>query len=120
MRETRMTKHKLTALAILGMLAVGAPRARAAVRLVDDDNLECFNAPHRTINEALRASLPGDQIIVCPGIYAEQVVLPFDIILLGMQSGTRRAVIRPPSLPQTRVSIMSGNPVAAAVIVEAG
>jgi hypothetical protein len=41
--------------------------------IVDDDHLDCPNAQFTTIQSAVDASGPGDQIKVCPGTYMEQV-----------------------------------------------
>ena len=112
-----MTK-RIFVLAAAALCAVLAARAEARLLVVDDDNVDCFNAPYRTINEAIVASVPGDEIDVCPGVYAEQVVLPHKLLLVGIQFGSRRAVIRPVALPITRPSLLSTNPVAAGIIVD--
>lgn len=41
--------------------------------IVDDDRAQCPNAPFTSIQAAVLASGPGDQIRVCPGLYQEQV-----------------------------------------------
>src|SRR5262245_22502610 len=95
--------------------------ARASVLIVDDDDqgvFECEGAPHRTINEALAISKPGDEIRVCPGVYPEQVVLNEPIRLTGLPQGTVRPVINPTALPESRPSLLGGNPVTAAILID--
>ena len=41
--------------------------------IVDDDLAQCPNAAFTSIQAAVNASGPGDQIKVCPGLYVEQV-----------------------------------------------
>src|SRR5690348_16849372 len=69
--QRRGTRAALAA-AIVAM-ALGS--AHATTLLVDDDNVQCPSAPYHTINQALAALNPGDDILVCVGTYAEQVVL---------------------------------------------
>lgn len=96
--------------------------AGATTRIVDDavkDPFECQGAPYATIGAALADSQPGDEIRVCPGTYPEQVVITKQLRFTGISIGTNRPIIKPTSLPVTRPSTLGGNPVAAAVIVDA-
>lgn len=96
--------------------------AGATTRIVDDavkDPFECQGAPYATIGAALADSQPGDEIRVCPGTYPEQVVITKQLRFTGISIGTNRPIIKPTSLPVTRPSILGGNPVAAAIIVDA-
>ncbi|HEV7733112.1 MAG TPA: hypothetical protein VGR62_13160 [Candidatus Binatia bacterium] len=96
--------------------------AGANTRYVDDavkDPFECQGAPYATIGAALADSQPGDEIRVCPGVYPEQVVITKQLRFTGISIGTNRPVIKPTALPATRPSILGGNPVAAAIIVDA-
>jgi hypothetical protein len=43
--------------------------------IVDDDMLDCPNAAFASIQAAVTAAGPGDQVKVCPGTYPEQVVV---------------------------------------------
>jgi hypothetical protein len=102
-------------------LALAAPAHAGQNLFVDDDNtdgFQCVGAPYHTINEALAVAVPGDEIHVCPGIYAEQVVLTQDINLRGEPFGTKRPVIKPTTLPATLSSFDGGNPIAAAVLID--
>lgn len=86
--------------------------------LVDDDNVECPGAPYNTINAALAAWNPGDEIVVCVGTYAEQVVLTQSIPIRGVPVNLVRPVIVPPSLPVTRPTLDGQNPVAAGIVID--
>ncbi len=106
-------------LALAGLIVAGLlGNAAAAILQVDDDNVQCFGAPHHTINSALAIANPGDEIEVCPGLYAEQVVLTNRISLTGRRIGSLVPVIKPITLPATRPSIFGGNPIAAAIIID--
>jgi hypothetical protein len=110
-----------TAMAVV-LSGLALTEAGATTRIVDDavkDPFECQGAPYATIGAALAESQPGDEIRVCPGIYPEQVVITKQLRFSGISIGTNRPIIRPTSLPATRPSILGGNPVAAAVIVDA-
>lgn len=80
--------------------------------------LECFGAAFQTIGAALAAAAPGDEIRICPGEYPEQVVLTRPIRLIGIPEGTVRPRIAPATLPVSRPSLLGGNPVTAAVLVD--
>ncbi len=113
---------KSSSLAVAALLA-GAlvSPARANILHVDDDGLdpfECEAAQFHTIAEALATANPGDEIRVCPGVYPEQVVLTQAIRLTGISFGSARPVIRPTALPASRPSLLGGNPVTGAIIVD--
>ncbi len=93
--------------------------ARATTLVVDDDNVQCPSAPFRTINAALAVANPGDDILVCVGTYAEQIVLTDVIPIRGLPVNLVRPVIAPTSTPITRPSFDGQNPVAAGIIVDA-
>jgi hypothetical protein len=110
-------------LAVLGaaivVLVASAPAHAGMIRYVDDDGLDgfnCTNAPYTTISAAVAASKQGDEIRVCPGVYEEQVVVPFDMTIRGEAFGSRRAVIRPTAMPATLPGLDGGNPIAAAIL----
>lgn len=80
--------------------------------------LECFGAPFQTIGAALAVAGPGDEIRICPGEYAEQIVLSRPIRLVGVREGTVRPRIKPSALPESRPSLLGGNPVTAAILID--
>lgn len=107
---------------VIGLLAtvLVCSEARAKLLVVDDDNIPCFSGQaYHTINEALGFADNGDTIDVCPGIYAEQVVLTKSITLQGLPEGSQQAVIMPASLPASRLSTQGAKPIRAAIIVDA-
>lgn len=65
--------------------------------LVVDDGSDCPNAEYPTIQAAVNAADPYDRIKVCPGVYAEQVLIPAgkDGLTLFSQ-GFLQAVIKAP------------------------
>ena len=95
--------------------------ARAAILTVGNgppQPFQCQSPQYQTINAALAAAKPGDTIQVCPGTYAEQVVLTESVALTGVSFGTAQPIIKPTSVPTTRPSLLGDNPVAAAIIVD--
>src|SRR5262249_36406294 len=113
-------KPSILAIATLLAGALVSP-ARANILHVDDDGLdpfECEAAQFHTIAEALASANAGDEIRVCPGTYAEQVVLTQAIRLTGISFGTAQPVIKPTALPETRPSLIGANPVTGAIIVD--
>lgn len=104
-------------------LVVASTAGAGEVLYVDDDGADgfnCTNAPYQTINDALAAARPGDDIRVCPGTYDEQLVVTKNINLRGEAFGTRRAVIKPSALPATMHTLEGANPITGAVLVDAG
>jgi hypothetical protein len=73
-----------------------------------------------TIGAAVTAVPTGGTVEVCPGTYAEQVVITKDLTLLGIASGTSdSAVIVPPMAGLApNGSDIFGNPVAAQIFVQ--
>jgi nitrous oxidase accessory protein NosD len=100
------------------LLLVGGPAFAGVDRFVDDDGLDCFGAQYSSIATAVAQSNPGDTVYVCPGLYEEQVVIDKHLNLRGRPSGTRNPILRPTSLPQTMPSLLSGNPITAAILVQ--
>src|SRR5262249_61694430 len=104
----------------LGVLAtvLVASHARAAILVVDDDNVPCFAAPYHNINAALAVAEAGDEIQVCPGLYMEQVVLTKPLALRGTPIGSQKAAIMPPALLASRQSTIGGKFVAAGILAD--
>jgi hypothetical protein len=98
------------------VLACAVGRASAATLVVDDDNVQCPTAQFHTVNAALVGAQPGDEITLCAGTYAEQIVMTTPHPIHGVPDGFTLPVIAPTSMP-TFVS-GSGNPVAAAIAVD--
>ncbi len=115
MRRTSRTSA-LAAIAVIGL----ARYAGAVTLVVDDDNVPCITgtAFHR-INDAVAVANAEDEIKICPGVYAEQVVLTKSLTLRGIPQGSLRPVIMPPALPVSRPSTQGGVAIRAAVLVDA-
>lgn len=102
---------------LLWIVAVGL--GQAAVHVVDDDNVPCFGAAYRTIQDAVAFAEAGDTIEICPGLYQEQVVLTKPMALRGRPVGSQKVVLRPPALPASRPSLNGNRSVAAGIVVDA-
>ena len=119
MRSPRRTKVDLMAAGVLAALLVAAP-AHAAVLVVDDDNVACVpGAAFHTINAALAVAEVKDELRICPGVYAEQVVLTKSLTLRGLGTDIDRPIVRPTVLPVSRPSTQGAMPIAAAILVDA-
>jgi hypothetical protein len=71
------------------------------------------------IQTAVNAVPPGSTIFVCPGVYAEQVTISKPLTLQGIGSNNAdQAVIVVPSGLSANVTSISGEPVAAQVLVQ--
>jgi hypothetical protein len=72
-------------LLLLSSLFLVAPPASASVIVVPDD--------HLTIGAAIAASAPGDSILVRQSTYLENLVIPHDLSLIGMEGDPIRPTI---------------------------
>src|SRR5262249_46524833 len=96
----------------LAMLLAGS--AGAATFTVDDDGKDCANAGFTKIGDAVAAASDGDQITVCAGTYAEQVVTSKSLRFVGKG----RPLLRPGTLPVSLPSTMGDRAVTAALLVD--
>lgn len=100
-----------TALAVAGAFAaIGAAPALAANHIkVGNNPSNCPSADFTTIQAAVDAASPGDDITVCPGTYQEQVNIPAgkDNIDLESQKPLQAVIQAPPALaaPKTIVRV---------------
>lgn len=84
-------------LATVGPEAAWSPGADPHMYIVDNDRAECPNAAFMSIQAAVLASGPGDQIRVCPGLYMEQVDIgPGHDGLTLFSQRPREAIIKAP------------------------
>ena len=101
----------------LVFVSIAGP-ALAAILTVDDDRVQQPSANYTTIQAAVDVAGPGDEIIVSPGLYEEQVVIKDQVTLTGRPVGTNRVRIRPTALPVSRPSVLSGNPITAGILID--
>jgi hypothetical protein len=76
-----------------------------------------------TIQSAIAATPGGGTVFICPGIYPEQVAVGKKLILQGVTNATQdAAVIVPPAggMVGNAFDLVSGNPIAAQILVTAG
>jgi hypothetical protein len=99
-----MKRFTLATATAVALMAAGTASASAATRAVDDDgwatprNCDAQDTASPTIQGAVAASSAGDTIVVCPGIYPEQVTVPADKDRLTLVSRERRqAIIKAPA-----------------------
>ncbi|HKN58119.1 MAG TPA: hypothetical protein VJV97_04655, partial [Gemmatimonadaceae bacterium] len=78
-------------LAIACMSLIVSMRVEAATLVVDDDGMasvsNCNDSAmtYMTISAAVMAANPNDTIIVCPGLYLEQVMINKTLTIRGAQ-----------------------------------
>jgi len=71
----------------------------AATLTVGSGQSGCPTATYPTINTALTAASPGDEIDICPGLYAEQLVITKPVTLRGIAAnGMQRVLVQPTTL----------------------
>jgi parallel beta-helix repeat protein len=101
----------LTALAIsAAALAFGASPALAAHTLTVGNPITCHGATFPTIQSAVLAANSGDHIVVCPGTYQEQVVIPAGKNNLSLSSQKPfQAVIQAPAVLVGSKTILNVN-----------
>lgn len=93
--------------------AGSAQAASAATLVVDDDRAQCPSAAYTSIQAAADAAPAGSTIRVCPGTYAEQVVLTQAVRIRGDNG----AIVRPAGVTTNSTSLFDGSPVAGIVVV---
>jgi hypothetical protein len=99
---------RLLAAPLLLAFAVGVLPVHAAVLKVGVRGPGCRDARFSNIQSAVNAAASGDRVFVCPGIYAEQVV-----ITRRIQVVARDAIVRPANMVANTTSLATGNPIAA-------
>lgn len=114
-------------LSISALVPSSAGATVGVTRVVDDDGMataaNCNDTTHTaftTIQAAVNASSTGDTILVCPGVYPEQVTITKSLTIRGVAAGNENLVlIRPGALTAANsTSFSSGNPIAAIVLVK--
>jgi hypothetical protein len=110
--------------ALAGFLVLGGTTAIAhdengANTLVVDDNMLCPSADYPSIQAAVTAAAPGSTILVCPGVYNEQVRIPKPLRILGEDFANQDApIVKPVGAVPNSTSLASGNPVTAIIVAD--
>jgi hypothetical protein len=92
---------------------------RGATLTVDDDHVQCPRAQYSSIQAAVLAAHPGDRINVCPGTYREQVKINKPLTVQGISvANQNQAIVMPPTTAPNSTSLVSGNPIAAIILVD--
>lgn len=101
----------------------------ASIRVVDDDgqatatNCDASGVAYTSIQTAISAAAPGDTILVCPGVYSEQVTINTDNLTVrsfdgSAVDGTPNTIIRPGELVPAAVHIRSSGVTFQGFVVE--
>jgi PKD repeat protein len=106
---------------------VGGARTTAAIvtalsadLVVDDDRVQCADADHTTIQDAINAASAGHVIFVCPGVYPENAPGKLEVnktvTLAGAQNGVD-ARSRLAGMPESIIADVVGTSVSASNVV---
>lgn len=85
--KSRLPSAHVFVCALAALILGGHTAAATAATLIVQDGLPCPGATFFSINAAIAAASPGDTILVCAGIYEEDVVVDKKLTLKGAQAG---------------------------------
>jgi hypothetical protein len=92
-------KFRSLAVVILCVTAIVRTNAAASQKhLVSADKTICPTAQYTSIQAAIDASLPGDIINVCPGVYDEQIVISKPVTVNGVTVNSSGLALLQPSV----------------------
>jgi parallel beta-helix repeat protein len=115
-----MKYFRHTVLTVLTLLAVGAFAAPAAAQggtvYVDDDGAQCAGAL-TSIQAALNALAANGTVVVCPGVYPEQLRITKNVTVVGYPTANASAaIVRPTS--GVPIASFTGRQITPVVIVK--
>jgi Right handed beta helix region len=79
-----------------GLFVFAAVAGHAKSLTVGQPNTPCPNPNYSTITQAINSAAPGDEIDICPALYAEQLVITKPLTLNGISvNNVNRILIQP-------------------------
>lgn len=109
-------KHFLVLVLLSLAIAVSEPawaNDGSKTLIVSSSNPACAGASFSRIQDAIEAATDGQQVVVCPGLYPESLVITTSLKLRFMLG----ALVMPSNVTLSTFSLVSGNPLAGIVTV---
>ena len=109
-----MSNHRVLDFAFVVLcLGTSCTSGTAATWTVGQPNTNCPNIQYNTISQAITAARPGDEIDICPALYAEQILITKPLTLKGLTiNNVNRTLVQPSVLTP-----LSGLPAEAVITV---
>src|SRR5262249_49947383 len=102
----------MSAISLYASAATAHPARRNRL-VVDDDKVECPNATFSTIQAAVDAASPGDEIRICKGVYVEQVSIRKPLTI----DADNGAILMPSAMQANAASLFDAAPIATALLI---
>jgi hypothetical protein len=96
-KEENMKVRSLVLIVLCVTAIVRTNAAASQTHLVSADQKICPTARYTSIQAAIDASLPGDVINVCPGVYNEQIVISKPVTVNGVTVNSLDVALLQPS-----------------------
>ena len=97
------------------ILLAGASTVTAATLRVSANGASCYNPKYYSIQNAIDAARANDSIVICPGIYDEQLAVG-KRLKIRAKSG---AIVRPSSMIANTTSLRTGEAIASVLVITA-